>query len=319
MQTSIDPAAMGKVAVLCGGRSAERDVSIMSGNGVLKALRAVGVDAHAFDPAQRPLDDLVREGFERAFVALHGRYGEDGTVQGALELLGVPYTGSGVMASAIAMDKVYAKRIWMTHGLATPAFALARSAQQLVDAAARLGLPMAVKPSREGSTIGFTKLLSLDAATAAFDAARAHDADVLCEEFVEGRELTVAVLGSGSEARALPIIEIVAPQGNYDYRNKYFTDDTRYECPARLDAALAGRIRDLSLAAYRALACEGWGRVDVMLRRGDDEPLLLEVNTSPGMTGHSLVPMAARAVGISYEELCLRILASASLKIGVPD
>ncbi len=319
MEMSIDPKAMGKVAVLCGGRSAERDVSILSGTGVLDALRAGGVDAHAFDPAQRPLDDLVREGFARAFVALHGRYGEDGTVQGALELLGIPYTGSGVMASAIAMDKVYAKRIWMTHGLPTPAFELVRSAQQVVDAAKRLGLPMAVKPSREGSTIGFTKLLSPDAATAAFDAARAHDVDVLCEAFVDGRELTVAVLGSGDEAHALPIIEIVAPEGNYDYRNKYFSDDTRYDCPAQLDAALAGRIRELSLAAYRALACEGWGRVDVMLRRDDDEPLLLEVNTSPGMTGHSLVPMAARAVGISYEQLCLRILASASLKIGVRD
>jgi D-alanine-D-alanine ligase len=319
METSIDPKAMGKVAVLCGGRSAERDVSILSGRGVLDALRAGGVDAHAFDPAQRPLDDLVREGFARAFVALHGRYGEDGTVQGALELLGIPYTGSGVMASAIAMDKVYAKRIWMTHGLPTPAFELVRSAQQVVDAAKRLGLPMAVKPSREGSTIGFTKLGSLDAATAAFDAARTHDVDVLCEAFVDGRELTVAVLGSGDDAHALPIIEIVAPEGNYDYRNKYFSDDTRYDCPAQLDATLAGRIRELSLAAYRSLACEGWGRVDVMLRRADDEPLLLEVNTSPGMTGHSLVPMAARAVGISYEQLCLRILASASLKIGVRD
>ncbi len=319
MEMSIDPKAMGKVAVLCGGRSAERDVSILSGTGVLDALRAGGVDAHAFDPAQRPLDDLVREGFARAFVALHGRYGEDGTVQGALELLGIPYTGSGVMASAIAMDKVYAKRIWMTHGLPTPAFELVRSAQQVVDAAKRLGLPMAVKPSREGSTIGFTKLGSLDAATAAFDAARTHDVDVLCEAFVDGRELTVAVLGSGDDAHALPIIEIVAPEGNYDYRNKYFSDDTRYDCPAQLDATLAGRIRELSLAAYRSLACEGWGRVDVMLRRADDEPLLLEVNTSPGMTGHSLVPMAARAVGISYEQLCLRILASASLKIGVRD
>ncbi len=316
--TTIDPKAMGKVAVLCGGRSSERDVSLMSGTGVLNALRACGVEAHAFDPAQRPLDDLAREGFARAFVALHGRYGEDGTVQGALELLGIPYTGSGVMASAIAMDKVYAKRIWMTHGLRTPGFELARSAPQVVDAAKRLGLPMAVKPSREGSTIGFTKLASLDAATAAYDAARAHDADVLCEEFVDGRELTVAVLGSGDDALALPIIEIVAPEGNYDYNNKYFSDDTRYLCPAPLDAKLAGAISALSIAAYRAVACEGWGRVDVMLRRGDDEPFLLEVNTSPGMTGHSLVPMAARAVGISYEQLCLRILASASLKIGGP-
>lgn len=318
-ETPIDPKAMGKVAVLCGGRSAESEVSRMSGAGVLAALRSCGVDAHAFDPAQRPLGDLAREGFARAFIALHGRYGEDGTVQGALELLDIPYTGSGVMASAIAMDKFYAKRVWMTHDLPTPGFELARSAAQVADAAKRLGLPMAVKPGREGSTIGFTKLQSLDAADAAYEAARAHDLDVLCEEFVDGRELTVAVLGSGDGARALPIIEIVAPDGNYDYRNKYFTDDTRYECPARLDPALAGRIAGLALAAYRALDCEGWGRVDVMLRRADDAPYLLEVNTSPGMTGHSLVPMAARAVGISYEQLCLRILASASLKVGVRD
>lgn len=311
-----DPAALGKVAVLFGGRSAERDVSIMSGTGVLAALRSRGVDAHAFDPAERSLDDLRREGFSRAFIALHGRYGEDGTVQGALELLGIPYTGSGVMASAIGMDKVYTKRIWMTHGLPTPAFALAHGVAEVADAAARFGLPMAVKPSREGSTIGFTKMVSADQAQAAFEIARRHDDDVLCEEFVDGRELTIAVIGTGSAARALPVIEIVAPAGNYDYQNKYFRDDTRYVCPAELPEALAGEIAELSLRAYLAIGCEGWGRVDVMLRRSDGRPFLLEVNTSPGMTGHSLVPMAARAVGMSYEELCLRILASASLKIG---
>ena len=311
-----DPAALGKVAVLFGGRSAEREVSIMSGTGVLAALRSRGVDAHAFDPAERSLDDLRREGFSRAFIALHGRYGEDGTVQGALELLGIPYTGSGVMASAIGMDKVYTKRIWMTHGLPTPAFALAHGVAEVADAAARFGLPMAVKPSREGSTIGFTKMVSADQAQAAFEIARRHDDDVLCEEFVDGRELTIAVIGTGSAARALPVIEIVAPAGNYDYQNKYFRDDTRYVCPAELPEALAGEIAELSLRAYLAIGCEGWGRVDVMLRRSDGRPFLLEVNTSPGMTGHSLVPMAARAVGMSYEELCLRILASASLKIG---
>jgi D-alanine-D-alanine ligase len=312
----VDPVAMGRVAVLLGGRSAEREVSLMSGSGVLEALRRQGVDAHAFDPAERPLEALKQEGFARAFIALHGRYGEDGTVQGALELLGIPYTGSGVMASAIAMDKVFTKRIWMTHGLPTPGFAVARCAADVSDAAARLGLPMAVKPSREGSTIGFTKLLSSAGAEAAWDSARRHDDAVLCEAFVAGRELTVAVLGAGAEARALPIIEIVAPAGNYDYQNKYFSDDTRYVCPADLPAPLAERIARLSLEAYRALDCEGWGRVDLMLRASDDEPFLLEVNTSPGMTGHSLVPMAARAVGLSYEALCLRILAGASLKIG---
>jgi D-alanine-D-alanine ligase len=238
-------------------------------------------------------------------------------VQGALELLGIPYTGSGVMASAIAMDKVYTKRIWITHTLPSPGVVVARSGAEVADAARRFGLPMAVKPSREGSTIGFTKMLSLDQAQAAYDIARRHDVDVLCEEFVDGRELTVAVLGTGDAAAALPIIEIVAPAGNYDYQNKYFRDDTRYICPAELPQDLSAKIADLALRAYRAIDCAGWGRVDVMLRRTDDEPYLLEVNTSPGMTGHSLVPMAARAVGISYEQLCLRILASASLKCGV--
>jgi len=313
---TVDPAAMGRVAVLFGGRSAEREVSMMSGAGVLEALRRSGVDAHPFDPAERALDDLRRDGFERAFIALHGRYGEDGTVQGALELLGIPYTGSGVMASAIAMDKVFTKRIWLTHGLSTPGFAVARCAADVAQAAARFGLPMAVKPSREGSTIGFTKLTSADQAAVAWEIARRHDDEVLCEEFVAGRELTVAILGSGESARALPVIEIVAPAGNYDYQNKYFRDDTRYVCPAELPAPLAARIASLALDAYRALNCEGWGRVDVMLRDADQEPFLLEVNTSPGMTGHSLVPMAARAVGMSYEDLCLAILAGASLKIG---
>ena len=246
-QSRPDPAALGKVAVLFGGRSAEREVSMMSGAGVLAALRGRGVDAHAFDPAERALDELRREGFARAFIALHGRYGEDGTVQGALELLGIPYTGSGVMASAIAMDKVYTKRIWTTHGLPTPAFALAHSVAEVADAATRFGLPIAVKPSREGSTIGFTKMLSADQAQAAFEIARRHDDDVLCEEFVDGRELTVAVIGSGPAARALPLIEIVAPAGNYDYQNKYFRDDTRYVCPAELPPALAGDIARLAL------------------------------------------------------------------------
>jgi D-alanine-D-alanine ligase len=311
-------AEFGKVAVLMGGRSAEREVSLMSGNGVLEALRARGVDAHPFDPAQRPMDDLVREGFTRAFIALHGRYGEDGTVQGALELLGVPYTGSGVMASAIALDKVFTKRIWITHGLPTPGFLVARGPDDVREAARRFGLPVAVKPSREGSTIGFTKVVSDDQCEAAYAIARRHDDDVLCEQFVDGRELTVAVLGSGPAARALPVIEIVAPAGNYDYQNKYFRDDTRYECPADLPEALSARIRQLSLEAFHALGCEGWARVDVMLRRADAEPFLLEINTSPGMTGHSLVPMAARAEGVSYEDLCVAVLATARLKSEAP-
>jgi D-alanine-D-alanine ligase len=309
-------ADFGKVAVLMGGASAEREVSLMSGGGVLEALRSRGVDAHPFDPAERPMDDLRRDGFARAFIALHGRFGEDGTVQGALELLGVPYTGSGVMASAIAMDKVYTKRIWMTHGLPTPGFALARGAADVRDAARRFGLPLAVKPSREGSTIGFTKLTTEAGCADAYALARRHDDDVLCEQFIEGRELTVALLGCGTDARALPVIEIIAPGGNYDYQHKYFGDETRYDCPADLPAALAERMRQLALDAFHAIGCEGWARADIMLRRADDEPFLLEINTSPGMTGHSLVPMAARAEGLSYADLCLRILSDARLKSG---
>ena len=306
----------GKVAVLMGGRSSEREVSLMSGGGVLEALRARGVDAHRFDPAERPLEDLVREGFDRVFITLHGRYGEDGTVQGALELLGIPYTGSGVMASAVGMDKVCTKRLWSTHDLPTPGFAVARSADEVRAAAVRLGLPLAVKPSREGSTIGFTKVESVDQCEAAWVLASRHDDDVLCEQFIDGRELTVPILGSGAQARALPVIEIIAPAGNYDYQNKYFRDDTRYECPAALPAELASRIQALSVAAFQAIGCEGWARVDVMLRRADDAPYLLEINTSPGMTSHSLVPMGARAIGLSYEDLCLQVLASARLKMG---
>jgi D-alanine-D-alanine ligase len=306
----------GKVAVLMGGQSAEREVSLMSGTGVLAALRAKGIDAHAFDPSQRPFGELQKDNFSSAFIALHGRYGEDGTVQGALELLGIPYTGSGVIASAVAMDKIFTKRIWVTHSLQTPGFALANRPADVLDAARRFGLPLAVKPSREGSTIGFTKVMSEDQCPAAFEIARRHDDAVLCEQFIDGRELTVAILGTGAGARALPIIEIIAPAGNYDYQNKYFRDDTRYECPARLSEALSARIRALALEAFLTLDCEGWARVDVMLRKVDDEPFLLEINTSPGMTGHSLVPMAAKAEGISYEDLCVMVLSSARLKTG---
>jgi D-alanine-D-alanine ligase len=309
-------AGLGRVAVLMGGRSAEREVSLLSGGGVLQALRSQGVDAFAFDPAERALDDLSREGVSRVFIALHGRYGEDGTVQGALELLDLPYTGSGVMASAIGIDKGYTKRIWNTHGLPTPAFRLAASAAAVREAAQALGLPMAVKPAREGSSLGFTRLASLDQGAVAFEAAARHDGQVLCEQFIAGRELTVAILGTGADARALPVIEILAPAGQYDYQNKYFTDVTRYECPAVLPEALSARIGALALQAFHAVGAQGWARVDVMLRAQDDAPFLLEINTSPGMTSHSLVPMAARAVGLSYEDLCLHLLAGAALKTG---
>lgn len=302
--------------MLMGGSSAERDISIMSGTGVLKALLSAGVDAHAFDPARRELVELKREGFARCFIALHGRFGEDGTVQGALELLGIPYTGSGVMASSIAIDKVMTKRIWRAEGLPTPAWAQVRSAADARTAFGVLGAPMIVKPSREGSTIGLTKVSEAEQCAAAYALAAQHDEQVLCEQFISGDEVTVPVLGSGAAARALPLIRIVAPGGNYDYQNKYFNDDTQYVVPSGLPAAEEAHIQELVLKAYAVLGCRGWARTDVMIDARTRMPYLLEINTSPGMTGHSLVPMSARAAGISYEELCVQILLAAALDHG---
>jgi D-alanine-D-alanine ligase len=313
--TLASPMSLGRVAVLMGGRSSEREISLLSGNGVLQALKTRGVDAHGFDPASESLQALHDGGFDRAFIALHGRYGEDGTIQGALELLGIPYTGSGVMASAIGMDKVRTKQIWIAQGLPTPRYLTLTGVDQLDAAVQYLGLPLIMKPPHEGSTIGITKVTAADQLVEAYAAAARLDRDVMAEEYIDGRELTVAVLGSGDGAIALPIVEIRAPQGNYDYQNKYFTDDTTYLCPAPLADALSAEIGRVALAAYKAVACEGWGRVDFMLSGRDDRPYLLEVNTAPGMTGHSLVPMAARAIGLSYEDLVLRITASASLKV----
>ena len=310
-------ADLGRVAVLMGGSSAERAVSLMSGNGVLAALRSLGVDAHAFDPAERDLTELRRESYARAFIALHGRHGEDGTVQGALELLGIPYTGSGVMASAIAMDKVMTKRLWRAEGLPTPAWVwLAGERQSREDVVAvpdTLGLPLIVKPPREGSSIGITKVQGYSQMQDAVALAARYDADVLCEAFIEGVELTCPVLGQGESARALPVVRIDAPGGNYDFEHKYYSDETGYRCPSGLPPADEAEVQRLTLAAYRALGCRGWGRADLMQRAGDGSFFLLEMNTSPGMTGHSLVPMSARAAGISYEQLCLHLLQHASL------
>lgn len=305
----------GKVGVLYGGRSAERDVSIMSGTGVLQALKSRGIDAHGFDPAERSLAELAAEKFDCVFIALHGRYGEDGSLQGALEQLGIPYTGSGVMASAVGMDKITTKIIWLSKGIPTPRYATVTPGDDLDAVVAELGLPLIVKPPLEGSTIGITKVEQAEEFEAAVSLAAGFDETILAEEFVTGREFTVAVLGSGKHARALPIVEIVAPAGNYDYQNKYFTDDTKYHCPADLPPELTEEIQKHAVDAYRALGCEGWGRVDVLVRERDMRPFLLEVNTSPGMTGHSLVPMAARAVGIDYEELCVEILRTARCKM----
>ncbi|MDQ1813626.1 D-alanine--D-alanine ligase [Massilia sp. CCM 9210] len=310
-----DAAALGKVGVLFGGRSAERDVSIMSGTGVLAALRSKGIDAHPFDTGQRSITELAAEEFDRVFIALHGRYGEDGTLQGALEQLGIPYTGSGVMACAIAMDKIYTKMIWLMRGLPTPRYATLAADTDLAQVVQQLGLPLIVKPPHEGSSVGITKVRAAADFKVAYEVAAGFDEVVLAEEFVTGRELTVAVLGRGATARALPIVEIVAPDGNYDYQNKYFTDDTKYVCPAELDEATSAEVARLAVEAYRAVDCEGWGRVDVLLRASDNKPFLIEVNTSPGMTTHSLVPMGARALGISYEDLCVEIVRSARLKM----
>ena len=306
---------LGKVGVLFGGRSAEREVSMMSGTGVLNALKSRGVDVHGFDPAERSLAELAAEKFDRVFIALHGRYGEDGSLQGALEQLGIPYTGSGVMASSVAMDKIFTKKIWLYHGLTTPKYAVLNANTDLAEVAGNLGLPLIVKPPHEGSTIGITKVTSADVLPSAYQLAATFDEEVLAEEFIQGRELTVAVLGRGAGAHALPLIEIVAPDGNYDYQNKYFTDDTKYLCPAPIDDALTQEIKTMCEEAYRAVNCEGWARIDVLLRASDNKPFLIEINTSPGMTGHSLVPMAAKAAGMSYEDVCVEILKTARLKI----
>ena len=311
--TNIDVKALGKVAVLMGGRSSEREVSLMSGAGVLAALLSKGVDAHKFDPAEQGLDQLKVQGFDRCFIALHGRYGEDGTVQGALELLDIPYTGSGVMASSIAMDKIMTKRIWRFEGLPTPDWRMVASAAETRAALEALGAPMIVKPARDGSSIGLTKVMNADECAKAYELAAQYDAEVLCEQFIAGDETTCPVLGTGAKAAALPVIRIVAPEGNYDYQNKYFTDTTQYHCPSGLPAAEEAEIQRIVEKAFRTLGCRGWARADIMIRASDRKPFLLEINTSPGMTGHSLVPMAARASGVSYENLCLGILAMSTL------
>jgi len=306
---------LGKVGVLFGGRSAEREVSIMSGTGVLAALQSLGVDAHAFDPGVQSLADLAAQHFDRVFIALHGRYGEDGSLQGALEQLGIPYTGSGVLASALAMDKAMTKRIWMASGIATPKFEMLGADSDWAQVAAYLELPLIVKPAHEGSTMGLTKVTDAGQLQQAYELAARYDTAVIAEQFIDGSEVTCAILGKAETAIALPLIRIVAPDSNYDYQNKYFTDDTQYFCPSGLPAAQETAIQEMVLASYRALGCRGWGRADVMIRASDNKPFLLEMNTSPGMTGHSLVPMAARQAGLDYAALCLEILKMAELEL----
>ena len=296
-------ADIGRVAVLYGGRSAEREISLMTGANVLAALQRKGIDAHGFDPAERPLCELAGDGVARAFIALHGRFGEDGTVQGALETMGIPYTGSGVMASALCLDKLRTKLVWQASGVPTPRGEVITAGTDWRALAQRLGLPLVVKPAREGSSIGITKVTAVEQIAAAYALAAQHDALVIAEEFVAGQELTAAFLG----ARALPLVRIEAPSGNYDYQNKYFSDDTRYHCPCGLPAAQETSIQSLVMRAVEVLGCSGWGRADLILR-ADGSACLLEMNTVPGMTGHSLVPMAARAAGIGFDDLALRIL-----------
>ena len=298
----------GRVAVLLGGSSAEREISLMSGNAVLAALKRSGVDAHGFDPAERPLWALKEEGFARVFIALHGRGGEDGTVQGALELMQIPYTGSGVMASALCMDKWRTKLVWHAEHLPTPAWHILRADSDWNAVADELGLPIFVKPAREGSSVGATKVTRAADLRAAYAAAVKHDPLVIAEQFIAGEELTAAFLGK----QALPLVRIVAPGGNYDWQNKYFSDATQYFCPSGLPESAEETIQDLVMEASQLLGCRGWGRADLIM---DDKgkPWLLEMNTSPGMTGHSLVPMAARAVGIDFESLCVKILEQAAL------
>ena len=298
----------GKVAVLMGGPSAEREISLISGKAVLEALRSKDVDAYAFDPKEHELFDLRREGFKRVFIALHGRFGEDGTVQGALETLKIPYTGSGVMASALAMDKWRTKLVWLASGIPTPRYRVVNARTDWMRVVAELGLPLIVKPAREGSTIGISKVTTVDhdELSLAYEAAAKHDPLVLVEQFVTGKELTASIVNR----RALPLIRIDAPQGNYDYHNKYFSDETKYYCPSGIDPRIEEAIRQQSLQAFDVVGCEGWGRLDLILR-DDGSWSFLEVNTSPGMTGHSLVPMAAKEAGMPFASLCVEILRGA--------
>jgi D-alanine-D-alanine ligase len=296
------------VGVLLGGRSGEREISLLSGNGVLEALLEKGVDAHAFDTGLRNPTELATANFDRVFIALHGRFGEDGTIQGLLELLNLPYTGSGVLASALAIDKIATKRIWMSSGLATPQFELLSATSDWSAVVQNLGLPLIVKPAHEGSSLGLTKVQALEQLPDAYALALSLDKKVMAESCIIGPELTCPLVGEGEAAEALPVIQIIPPNANYDFHNKYFSNETQYLCPTELDENLNQAVQRLALDAYRVLGCKTWGRADIMIDERTRQPYLLEMNTSPGMTSHSLVPMAAKAAGVSYGDLVLWIL-----------
>ncbi|QWD60291.1 D-alanine--D-alanine ligase [Polynucleobacter sp. MWH-UH35A] len=317
--SSLDLKSLGRVGVLLGGKSGEREISLMSGNGVLDALRSKGVDAHAFDTGLRCPTELAKENFDRIFISLHGRFGEDGTIQGLLELLGLPYTGSGVLASALAIDKIVTKQVWISSGLATPKYEELTADSDWNAVVNHLGLPLIVKPAHEGSSLGLTKVKSVDELPAAYKLAAGLDKKVIAETCIIGDELTCPLVGQGKTAEALPVIKIIPPQANYDFHNKYFSDETQYLCPTGLAPEVNTAVQELALAAYKALGCRTWGRADVMLDQKTGKPYLLEMNTSPGMTSHSLVPMAAKAAGIEYADLVLWLLSQTlHQKEGVP-
>ena len=300
----------GKTAVLLGGDSSEREISLISGSAVLAALQRRGVDAHAFDPQERPIAELKSSGFARAFIILHGPGGEDGTMQGALEWLGVPYTGSGVLASALTMDKLKTKRVVVGAGYAAPEYAVLSSPADLEAALARIGLPMMVKPASQGSSVGMTKVKAAAELPRAYAEASAVDPIVFAEAFITGEEYTVGVLQDGG----LPSIRIQPATEFYDYQAKYFRDDTQYHCPSGLSAAAEAELQAAALAAFKVTDCAGWGRVDFMRDAASDKFYFIEINTTPGMTSHSLVPMAARQAGIDFEELVWRVLETSFLR-----
>ena len=280
----------------------------MSGNGVLEALLSKGVDVHAFDPGLRCPTELAKEKFDRVFISLHGRYGEDGTIQGLLDLLSLPYTGSGVLASALSIDKIATKQIWLSNGLSTPEFEELTVDSNWNAVVKKLGLPLIVKPAHEGSSLGLTKVKSVDELPAAYELAAGLDKKVIAETCIVGDELTCPLVGQGNTAEALPVIKIIPPQANYDFHHKYFSNETQYLCPTGLAPEVNERVQELALASYKVLGCRTWGRADVMLDQKTGKPYLLEMNTSPGMTSHSLVPMAAKAAGVSYADLVLWLL-----------
>jgi D-alanine-D-alanine ligase len=306
--SKLDVKSLGRVGVLLGGRSGEREISLMSGNGVLEALLSKGVDAHAFDPGLRCPTELAKEKFDRVFISLHGRYGEDGTIQGLLDLLSLPYTGSGVLASALSIDKIATKQIWLSNGLSTPEFEELTADSNWNAVVKKLGLPLIVKPAHEGSSLGLTKVKSVDELPAAYELAAGLDKKVIAETCIVGDELTCPLVGQGNTAEALPVIKIIPPQANYDFHHKYFSNETQYLCPTGLTPEVNKHVQELALASYKALGCRTWGRADVMLDQKTGKPYLLEMNTSPGMTSHSLVPMAAKAAGVSYADLVLWLL-----------